>query len=274
MIQEYSHVSVEKSSQVATIRIIPRKGAYVDPPIHWELANIFNDLRADNSIRVIVLTGQGNEFSVMQGKDHYVKEYVEKKYGTPKNWDPSRAWITFMGVVRCHQTMAEIEKPIVAKVNGDATGFGQSLIFSCDLIVVKEDAMICDVHLGMGEMERSGSGFGIVPGDGGCALVPLHMSPVKAKEYLFLAKPYTGKQLAEMGVVNYAVPGNKLDEVTDDMVARLLKRSAYALAWAKRVANRRVVDHLNMTLDSGAAYELVNFLQLAITNSVDKKTLD
>jgi hypothetical protein len=63
-------------------------------------------------------------------------------------------------------------------------------------------------------------------------------------------------------VINYAVPAAQLDATVDDIVTRLLKRSAYALAFAKRVANRRVVHHLNMTLDAAAAYEQVNMLQL------------
>jgi hypothetical protein len=62
--------------------------------------------------------------------------------------------------------------------------------------------------------------------------------------------------------------------VVDDIVARLLKRSAYALAWTKRIANRHVVEQLNRTLDAGAAYEMVNFLQIEKLGWQDKKSLD
>jgi enoyl-CoA hydratase len=101
----------------------------------------------------------------------------------------------------------------------------------------------------------------VVPGDGGCALVPLFMTPARAKEYLLLAREYTASELARLGIINYAVPANKLDATVDDIVARLLKRPAYALAWAKRIANKRVTDHLNMTLDAASAYEQLNKLQ-------------
>ena len=77
-----------------------------------------------------------------------------------------------------------------------------------------------------------------------------------------MGKPYTAADLARMGIINYAVPAAQLDTTVDALVERLLKRSAYGLAWAKRVANRRVVQHLNMTLDAAAAYEQVNMLQL------------
>ena len=91
--------------------------------------------------------------------------------------------------------MAEIEKPIVARVNGDAIGFGQSLMFASDIIVAREDVRIADMHMGMGEVEPFGPPYGIV------------------------------------------------------------------LAWTKRVANRALAQHLGLTLDAGAAYEMVTFLQ-------------
>jgi enoyl-CoA hydratase len=65
-----------------------------------------------------------------------------------------------------------------------------------------------------------------------------------------------------MSAINYAVPRDRLDSTVEALVQRLLKRPAYALAWTKRVANRRVVEQLNATLDAGAAYEMVSFLQL------------
>ena len=61
--------------------------------------------------------------------------------------------------------------------------------------------------------------------------------------------------------------------MVDDIVGRLLKRSAYALAWTKRVANRPVVQQLNLVLDAAAAYEMVNFLQTQRPGWEDKRTL-
>lgn len=93
------------------------------------------------------------------------------------------------------------------------------------------------------------------------ALIPLYMSPCKAKEYLMLSQPYTGAELAQLGIINYAVPATELDAKVDDLVQRLLKRGAYALARTKRLVNRRVVSQLNLTLDAGVAYEMVTQLQ-------------
>lgn len=176
-------------------------------------------------------------------------------------------------MLRTHSAMAEIEKPIIGKINGHAIGFGSSLAFACDLIVAARDAVLVDMHLGMGEVEEGGPEFGIVPGDGGASLVPLFMSPAIAKEYLMLAKRYTAQELADAKIINYAVDAAELDSVTNDLADRLLRRPSYALAWTKRVINRRIVDTLNMSLDAGAAYEMVNFLQLEKFGWTDPKEL-
>src|SRR5579883_190506 len=253
----YETCTLEKTGEIATVTIIPPRaltGGTAD--LHWELGEIFSDLRSDNEIRVVVLTGWPGEFYAPAPPDFYdnpeLRAYVS---------DPPKAWKTFTGVVRTHMAMAELEKPIVGKITGDAIGFGSSLAFACDLIVAAQDVQFIDIHLGMGEVPF-GPRFGIVTGDGGSSLVPLFMTPAKAKEYLMLAKPYTAKELADAGVINHAVPADKLEGFVDDMVARLLARSAFALAWTKRTANRHVVNQLNLTLDAAAAYEMVNFLQL------------
>jgi enoyl-CoA hydratase len=266
--------TLEKDGQVATVTIIPPRllvGGTAD--LHWELGEVFSALRGDNDIRVVVLTGRpgepgesGDFYAPMQPEfydDPKLREYVAK---------PDHAWKTFTGILRTHQGMCELEKPIVGKITGDAVGFGSSLAFACDLIVTREDAQFIDIHLGMGEI-HSGPGFGIVTGDGGSSVVPLHMPMAMAKEYLMLAKPYSGAELAARGIVNYAVPAPDLDAKTDEIVQALLRRSAYALAWTKRTINRRVADQLNMTLDASAAYEMVNFLQIGVLDGKDPKHL-
>ena len=256
----YQDLEIETKEQVATIRLLsPMKAirAGRPPHIHAELGAAFSELRGDNGVRVIVLTGaEDGEFLAPPTTEAYASDR-----GRSTRTDPTWLWQTFTGIIRMHQTMAEIEKPIVARVNGDAIGFGQSLMFASDIIVAREDARIADMHMGMGEVAPFGPPYGIVPGDGGAALVPLYMTPARAKEYLMLARAYGAGELARLGIINHAVPAAELDAVVADIVGRLLKRSAYALAWTKRVANRALVQHLNLTLDAGAAYEMVTFLQ-------------
>ncbi|MEI7547936.1 MAG: enoyl-CoA hydratase/isomerase family protein, partial [Actinomycetota bacterium] len=176
------------------------------------------------------------------------------------------SWQIFSGIVRLHETIALMEKPVIAKVNGDAIGFGASLVFASDLIVAAKDVRVADHHLGMNDVPGTEVPFGVVPGDGGLARMPMIMSPARAKEYLMLARVYSGAELAEIGAINYAVERDQLDQRVDKMVSDLLRRPAYSLAWTKRLANKAIVAHMHSVLDAGVAYEMVDFFHLEKMN--------
>jgi enoyl-CoA hydratase len=246
-------IEVDVDRQLMTVSLLPhsanRKGS---PGRHWELGELFSQLRGDNSIRVIVVQGTGGVFQVPPKSDDSPSIFTEEH----------AAWSTFTGVVRCHEAMADLEKPIIAKVNGDAIGFGSSLAFACDLIVAVKTARFADHHLSMGELEGVERSWGVVPGDGGIALAPLVMSPYRAKEYLMLGRPYTADDLERIGVINYAVDESELDALVSRLAEMLLKRGAYSLAWTKRLAGRVAAQEMRMVLDASAAYELVDFYQI------------
>jgi enoyl-CoA hydratase/carnithine racemase len=266
---EYDSLIIERDGPVMTIRIVPlRKSLVKKPPvdIHRDLGLFLDELRHDYDVRVIILTGaEDGEFCAAAPAMSYKSEQSIDRLVTPQG-----QWTTFMGLIHTHQTMIDLEIPIVARVNGDAIGFGQSLMFACDLIVAREDARITDVHLAMGEIRSADGGasvgprFGTAPGDGAGALVPLYMSPAVAKEYLMLSRVRTPAELAAAGIINRAVSPDDLDEVTNGMVRELLARPPYALGWTKRLVNQRVRDQLNRTLDASVAYEMCNFLHNSV----------
>jgi len=270
--RDYGALNLTIADSVATIAMHSPIDLPIQHPhnVHVELAHVFNDLREDHSVRVIVLTGARDSFFVVRPPESY-HDPVQRRSRT----DPARMWESFSSTALMHEQMALIEKPIVAKVNGDAIGFGSTLVFACDFIIARDDATIIDTHMGMGETPNIGpDDFGLVPGDGGTALIPLFLSPPLAKEYLMLGRAYTGAELAQMGVINYAVPAADLDDCVSDFVRRLLLRSAYALAWTKRTANRQVVAQVTSALDAGLAYEMVTFHQWERLGWTDTKHFD
>ncbi|MEW6631564.1 MAG: enoyl-CoA hydratase/isomerase family protein [Pseudomonadota bacterium] len=255
--KRYRTMNIEIREQIATIRFIPYEKSLAGPgdDTHWDVGDVLNAIRADHSVRIVVMTGDEANFLVAPGN-----AWFRSDDGVRYMADPDNAWLTFTGVVRTHMTLAEMEKPVIAKVNGDAIGFGASLALGSDLIVANRDARICHMHMAMAEHEV-GPDYGLVPGDGGGALIPLLMSPAKAKEWLMLGPMMTAAELADHRIINDAVAREELDAKVDALCDRLLKRSAYALAWTKRIANRHVVQQLNMTLDAGVGYEMVCGLQ-------------
>ena len=102
---------------------------------------------------------------------------------------------------------------------------------------------------------------GTAPGDGGTVFAPLHLPPPIAREYLWLAKQFTGAELARMGVINRAVPADHLDAAVREMCEALLRRPAYALALSKRAFNRFIAERFNLTFSLAHAYERLNFYQ-------------
>ena len=168
-----------------------------------EVARALTELRSDNSVRVIVITGKEDVFTI-----------PPSSYGHHGN--PGGDMDIMNGVTRAVEAMCTIEKPVIAKVNGHAVGFGANLVLACDFIIAREDAIIADHHMSCGELVIDGEVRGsadhcMTTGDGGAVFAPLKMPMNMAKEYLMLARPFTAKELAAMGVVNYAVPAAELD---------------------------------------------------------------
>jgi enoyl-CoA hydratase/carnithine racemase len=145
---------------------------------------------------------------------------------------------------------------------------------AADIVVAVDDARFMDHHLGMGKGDPYGPPYGFVPGDGGLSLAPLFFSPPVAKEFLMLAREFTGQELADRGAINYAVGADEIDAKVAELAKQLLARPAYPLAWAKRVANKHVVQQLNLTLDAGVAYQMVGMAQLEMQEWVDRLRLD
>ncbi len=257
MVYDGENLVVTRKGPVATLRwrhseeVAQRRAGRTMPDVKLETAEAIRDLGSDDTVRVVVVTGTRDEFKVAPRKS----PWVESRGNAASDWE------LIKGVTRVLQAFVELDQPIVASINGAAVGWGSSIAYACDFIFAANDAQFIDHHLGMGEEGYGRPDFGVVPGDGGLCFVPLFMSPPIAREYLMLGRPLTGRELAEMHAINGAVPADELEGTVDAFVERLLARPQYALAWTKRIYNRRVREQLDLTLDSSLAYEMLNFYQ-------------
>lgn len=250
---DYETLECETVDRILTVKMKPQTDG---TNIHWDLANLLDRLRADEDTRAVVLTGAQDAFLTARARAHYSNSRTVDARIAPQD-----LWRTFTGIVRIHETLASLEKPVIAKVNGAVSGLGISLMLGCDLIVAREGASIVDSHMGAGEIEGVGAEFSVVPGDGGTALIPLFLPPALAKEALLLARVFSAEELVRLGVINYVVPAPELDSKVRELCARLMKRSPYVLGWTKRAANRLISSQLARALDSGVGYEMVSFMQ-------------
>lgn len=278
----FSAIDLVREGPVATIKIKPFEATQAEGvkhpdfiDVHRGIALALDELRWDDSVRIIVITGsEDGEFYWAPAPGYYDQAQLDRM--NPINHKP-RSW-NIPGAAQITEILALIEKPVIARVNGHASSNGQSILFGCDLIVAWEDAIVTENHLGLLEVTDHdgvphGYPFAMTPGDGAGALVPLFMPPTKAKEYLFLSPAYTAKQLAAMNIVNYAVPMDQLDPVLDDLIERLLRRPARTLARTKRGVNKMLIQQVNLAYDALAWSEALDFWELGRNNWVNDTML-
>ncbi|MBV8086705.1 MAG: enoyl-CoA hydratase/isomerase family protein [Chloroflexi bacterium] len=276
-------VDLVRDGPVATIKIKPfqktqAEGAktpgFVD--VHTAIGLALDELRWDESVRIIVITGaEDGEFYWAPGPGYYDKAMLDRL--NPMNQRPGP--VSRRGAAGIMETLALIEKPVIARVNGHASSNGQSILYGCDLIVAWEDAIITENHLGMQDVtdekgEPHGYPFGMTPGDGAGAMVPLFMPPTKAKEYLMLSPAWKARDLAAMNIVNYAVPMDQLDTVVNDLIAKLLRRPARTLARTKRMANKALIQQWNLAFDLSLDMEMLDFWELGRSNWENDTAVD
>ena len=241
--------------------------------VHAAIAIGLEELRFDESVRLIVITGsQDDVFYVAPTRAHYdVERYRRRLEGiiAPEKMAESRPSEVRARYRRTGDYVEQLlfcEKPIIARVNGDVIGAGQSVMWGCDLIVAREDAVICDLHTGMGEVtDRHGTVIGFpwatTPGDGAMAFAQQNFSSYRYKEYQYLSQQLTARELADMHVINYAVPAEELDATVDAIVRRLLARPQSVLTHIRKLLQKPIIEQWNLQMDLAWAYEHLDFVQ-------------
>lgn len=257
-------MKVEIKDQVATLFMHWPDGLKKKPHLfHDELSEALHRFRNDDDIRVVVLRGPGTKYflSAQAGREDLSEEEMADSLNSPEMSfaSPENYYRAMNESAATLESIVLMPKPVVAMVNGDAIGIGATIAMASDLVIADEDKYITDCHIAHHFWRKSASVHsGVVPGDGGAVFWPLDMSVHLAREFLFTGRPVKARELADMHVINRAVPGDKLQETVDEMVQLLLDRPAWALGWTKTSINKRVMQNLQLTLDASLAFELLS----------------
>jgi enoyl-CoA hydratase len=194
----------------------PEKKNAVSRQMHEELSYVFKDAWASDT-RVVVLTGKGGAFTT-GGDAEWMPEYMEDVE-------------VFMNIIRqgeeILETLVNLEKPVIARVEGPCVSFGTTLSLFCDIVIASENATFGDVHPKMG----------LASGDGGAVIWPLLTNFNKAKEYLMTGRTFSAETAEELDLVNHVVPQDELDEKVDEIIEELVTRPQYAVRYSKMAAN-------------------------------------
>jgi len=237
--EEYECIRFSREGRVLTIALNrPEQRNAVNARLHTELSRVFTDVQRDPDSDVIVLTGNGSAFCA-GGDIEWMQSHVEK----PEEFD--RMAREGKDIVF---TQLDLEKPLICRMNGHATGLGASLALFCDIVVAAEEAKIGDPHVSVG----------LVAGDGGAFIWPQLVGYAKAKKYLFTGELLTATEAERLGLLTEVVPRAGLDAAVDALAQRIATGATKAIRWTKIATNLPLRARLHAHFDAGIAYECLS----------------
>ncbi len=230
----YDNLLVEKKDGIALVKF-NRPKAYnaLNVATMTELGQAVAKLDKDPDVKVIVLTGEGKAFAA--GAD-----IAEMK---DMNGMEARAF-----ALRTQRILARLEnldKPVIAAINGYALGGGCEVALACDLRYMAEGTKI-----GQPELK-----LGVIPGWAGTQRLTRLVGVGRAKEMIYTAEPVDGREAERIGLVNKAVPADQLMDVVMEVAGKLMLMGPVALRMAKTVVTRGI----DSSLSTATSYEAEAF---------------
>ncbi len=222
----YEHVDVVQEAGVATVTLNrPEAMNALNMDLKSDLAQVIAALADDGEVRSVVVTGAGRAFSA--GGD--IGEMV-------LNDSPVRSRDRLRVLLRgIFVPLAEMEKPTLAAVNGDALGAGLSLALACDLIIASDTAV----------MSCAFSKLGLLPDCGALYFLPRRLPMSVAKELIFTGRRFTASEALEMRLINRVVPAGELAAVAQRLALELASAPTVALGLAKRMLDQSLDSSLH-----------------------------
>ncbi|MEM9200877.1 MAG: enoyl-CoA hydratase-related protein [Actinomycetota bacterium] len=252
---DYLHL--ERADGVATLTIDRPHVRNAIPPGGWAaLHRLFDEIAQDNTVRVMIITGAGEDFC--SGAD--VSGDAD---GAAR--DRTHPLDDMRTVGRASQTLFSLPKPTIARIDGVAAGAGLNMALACDFVLATDRSRFSEIFA------RRGLNIDF----GGSFYLPRIVGMQRAKELVMLADVIDAPRAYELGLVNRVVPQPELDSVVDDFVQKLLAGPPIALATSKKLLNQSFTSTLEEALDAegiGQAYQFTtNDTSEAMTAFVEKR---
>lgn len=203
----------EKKDRIGLIRLNrPKVLNAMNRQLWIEMQDVLEMVKQDHTVKALIITGAGRAFSTGADlKDSKGRSIEDYRIYLESLQEASRKIIRF-------------EKPIIAAINGYALGSGYELALACDIRIAANEALI-----GSPEAKVTSSVTG-----GAFRLVQDLVGPGKARELLFTAENITGVEAARIGLVNRAVPLEKLMDEAFDMAQKIAANSSFSLKVIKK----------------------------------------
>lgn len=243
---DFQNLIYEKKDSVAWIVINrPDKRNALNRATRLEMARALEDAQSDSGIRVLILSGAGDK-SFISGSD-----LTELANFTPLEMG------RFMATLgqRFYTRFEQLEKPVIAMINGLCLGAGLELALACDIRIASESA-----RFGQPEIL-----IGIIPGGGGTQRLSRLVGIGKAKELILTGKMIDASEALRIGLVNQVTPADQLQETVESLAQAISKQSPLTVEWAKRAIN----TGQDTSLSTGLAYEAL--VECLLFSTEDRK---
>jgi len=229
----YETIIVEKKNQIAKITLNrPQALNALNETMGEELNTALKEAERDQETRCLIITGAGRAFSAGEDVSGLKERYAGGAH--PSLSDHLRK--------KYHPIILRIrnmEKPIIARINGIAAGSGASIALACDIRIASEEAGLKQAFIGVGLVPDSGSSY----------FLARTLGLGRALELIMTGRTVGAKEAEALGLVNKTVAAADLDKTVDEMAERLSNGPTKALGLSKRVVNRASVLELSEALE-------------------------
>lgn len=246
----YENIRISRDGTVLTAALNrPEQRNAINPALDNELTRLFWEVDRDADTNVLILTGEGKAFSA-GGDIPDMLASIE---------DMTMFETGYKNGKRILQNILDCEKPIIARVNGDAIGLGATLALFCDIVIADSKARIADPHVKIG----------LVAGDGGAVIWPQLVGYARTKQYLLSGDMMTAAEAEKMGLIAFAVPTEELDAKVSEWAGKLSSGAQKAIRYTKALINIGLKQQLAAMVDAGFALETVSSRSADHAEAVD-----
>ncbi len=237
----FETIILEREESIVIIRINrPNVLNALNHQVYQEMISVFDEIQKEVSPKVVIITGMGDK-AFIAGTD-----IIEMQ--TLRSFEARE----FAGLARMALDKIEnLDKPVIAAINGFALGGGCELAMACDIRIASEKA-----KLGQPEIN-----LGIIPGSGGTQRLSRLVGPSKAKQLIFTGEIIDAKRALDLGLVDMVVRHDQLMDEAKKIAFTIASKPKIALALSKSAINRG----LDMDLRTALNYEIECFAQCFTT---------
>jgi len=203
----------------------------MSPQLHYDMDDALARLEVDEDVRVVVVSGEGGNFSAGQDLQRFFRDLEKNPGERKKAAAAANRWRW--------ERLLNYDKPTIAMVHGFCVGGAFMQLLGCDFAIAAEDATF----------SLSEVNWGILPGALVSKVVSDMVLPRHALYYACLGEAFDGKEAVRIGMINSAVPLEKLEDAVIDLAERLMKKSPAVLR-----ATKHAIRHVR-TMDVPQAYD-------------------